>query len=148
LSRHACRSALLGAVILIDERDPSRLIYGIICPLWRRIFCLFHASRGPAWYDEHMITLIPIEQVDDAHGALIVDAFNRLFVLNGGESDDYGDGRGGEVHGDGWGYGIGRGDGVGDGVGTGRGYGLGNGNGWGNGYGYGGTTAPEGWRIK
>jgi len=33
-----------------------------------------------------MITLIPIEQVDDAHGALIVDAFNRLFVLNGGES--------------------------------------------------------------
>ena len=104
----------------------SRLIYGIICPLWRRIFCLFHASRGPAWYDEHMITLIPIEQVDDAHGALIVDAFNRLFVLNGGESDDWGDGAGS--------------GGLGDG------YGDGNGNGWGNGYG--GTATPEGWHIK
>jgi len=72
-----------------------------------------------------MITLIPIEQVDDAHGTLIVDAFNRLFVLNGGESDSYGDGSG-----TGWGYG--------------------NGNGWGNGWGngYGGTTAPKEWHIK
>ena len=92
-----------------------------------------------------MITLIPIEQVDDAHGTLIVDAFNRLFVLNGGESDGTGCGRGGEVHGDGWGYGGGRG-GTGDGYGDGLGNGLGNGNGWGNGVG--GTTAPEGWRIK
>jgi len=70
-----------------------------------------------------MITLIPIEQVDDAHGALIVDAFNRLFVLNGGESDDYGDGRG-----DDYDYGNGGGNGTGDG--------------------YGDTTAPEEWHIK
>jgi len=41
-----------------------------------------------------MITLIPIEQVNDAHGALIVDAFNRFFVLNGGESDGWGNGDG------------------------------------------------------
>jgi len=66
-----------------------------------------------------MITLIPIEQVDDAHGALIVDAFNRLFVLNGGENDGYG-------------YGDGRGSG----------------DGWGDGNGSGGTTAPEEWHIK
>jgi len=66
-----------------------------------------------------MITLIPIEQVDDAHGALIVDAFNRLFVLNGGENDGYG-------------YGPGRWGG----------------DGWGGGNGSGGTTAPEEWHIK
>jgi len=80
-----------------------------------------------------MIALIPIEQVDDAHGALIVDAFNRLFVLNGGESD-------------GWGNGGGWGDGNGNGWGDGVGWGDGNGNGWGNGYG--GTALPEGWHIK
>jgi len=73
-----------------------------------------------------MITLIPIEQVNDAHGALIVDAFNRFFVLNGGESDGSGDG---------WDVGDGRGSGWGSG------YGTGNGNGWGN-------TAPEEWRVK
>ena len=49
-----------------------------------------------------MITLIPIEQISDAHGSLIVDAFNRFFILNGGEKDGYGDGDGG-------GYGNGRG---------------------------------------
>jgi len=54
---------------------------------------------------------------------LIVDAFNRLFVLNGGESDDYGDGRG-----DDYDYGNGGGNGTGDG--------------------YGDTTAPEEWHIK
>jgi len=84
-----------------------------------------------------MITLIPIEQVDDAHGALIVDTFNRLFVLNGGESDDYGDGRG-------WGDG----DGYGWGDGSGWGYGYGNGSGRGNGRGDGGTDAPKEWHIK
>jgi len=73
-----------------------------------------------------MITLIPIEQVDDAHGALIVDAFNRLFVLDGGEGD---------------------GNGNGDGYGGGGGYGGGYGNGWGNGTGVAGT-APKEWHIK
>ena len=55
-----------------------------------------------------MITLIPIEQVSDAHGTLIVDAFNKFFVLNGGEKNGYGDG-----------YDNGTGDGNGDGYGTG-----------------------------
>jgi len=79
-----------------------------------------------------MITLIPIEQVDDAHGALIVDAFNRLFVLNGGESDGYGDGNG-------WGYDIG----YGDGWGNGRGYGDGCGDGCDDG-----NAPPKEWHIK
>ena len=78
-----------------------------------------------------MITLIPIEQVDNAHGALIVDAFNRLFVLNGGESDGCGDG-GGNGYGDGDGYGNGNGWGYGNGSGRG-GTGDGRGDGWGYG---------------
>ena len=39
-----------------------------------------------------MITLIPIEQVSVAHGALIVDAFNKFFILNGGEKNGAGAG--------------------------------------------------------
>ena len=44
-----------------------------------------------------MITLIPIEPLNDAHGALIVEAFSRLFINRGGQSDGcgYGDGYGG-----------------------------------------------------
>ena len=49
-----------------------------------------------------MITLIPIEQVSDAHGALIVDAFNKIFILNGGEKNGTGNGTG---DGNGTGYG-------------------------------------------
>ena len=39
-----------------------------------------------------MITLIPIEPLSDAHGMLIVEAFNELFISRGGEEDGYGDG--------------------------------------------------------
>jgi len=40
-----------------------------------------------------MITLIPIEPRNDAHGMLIVTAFYNLFINGGGQSD--GDGYGG-----------------------------------------------------
>ena len=70
-----------------------------------------------------MITLIPIEQVSDAHGTLIVDAFNKFFILNGGEKNGTGDGWGngrGRGYGNGDGYGYGKGGGGGDGRVTGR----------------------------
>jgi hypothetical protein len=54
-----------------------------------------------------MTTLIPIEPLDEAHGALIVEAFNELFINSGGQSD-----------GDGFGYDYGNGDG--DGWATGK----------------------------
>jgi hypothetical protein len=62
------------------------------------------------------IKLIPIEPLNDAHGALIVDAFNRLFVINGGTADGYGGWGGGG--GDGWGGVCGYGDGDGTGGGN------------------------------
>ena len=73
-----------------------------------------------------MITLIPIEQVSDAHGTLIVDAFNKLFILNGGEKN-------------GNGHGTGYGNGDGNGTGTGWGWGDGGGDG---------TAVPEEWHVK
>ena len=66
-----------------------------------------------------MITLLPIEPLDEAHGMLIVEAFNELFINWGGQSD-------GSGFGDGWGNGDG--DGEGDG--------------WGNG------KPPEEWRVE
>jgi hypothetical protein len=67
-----------------------------------------------------MITIIPIEPLSDAHGALIVESFNKLFIDRGGKAD--GDGSG---YGDGWhegnGYGYGSGDCWGDGRGAGYG---------------------------
>jgi len=59
-----------------------------------------------------MITLIPIEPLSDAHGALIIAAFNKLFINRGGEEDGWGDGDGmgdGIRDGDGWGHGWGDG---------------------------------------
>ena len=50
-----------------------------------------------------MITIIPIEPVSDAHGALIVEAFNMFFIDGGGWPDGYG--------GD---YGYGNGNGCGN----------------------------------
>ena len=50
-----------------------------------------------------MITLIPIEPLDERHGALIVEAFGRFLIDGGGEPDGLGDGRG---------YGWGDGDGA------------------------------------
>ena len=53
----------------------------------------------------NMVTLIPIEPLDDTHGMLIVEAFNNLFINGGGKEDGSGDGYG---YGSG-GYGDGRG---------------------------------------
>jgi hypothetical protein len=66
-----------------------------------------------------MVTLLPIEPLDDKHGALIVEAFSRLFINGGGQPDGSGSGSGsgygnGYGHGDGYGY---NGDGYGDGYG-------------------------------
>lgn len=49
-----------------------------------------------------MITTIPIEPVSEAHGLLIIAAFNRLFVRKGGQQDGYGWGYGSSY---GWGHG-------------------------------------------
>ena len=73
-----------------------------------------------------MITLIPIEPLDERHGALIVEAFGRFLIDGGGQPDGWGDG-----YGDGWG--------VGDGGGNGRGDGWGGGNG---------APFPDEWRVK
>lgn len=60
-----------------------------------------------------MITIIPIEPLNQAHGTLIVAAFNKHFIDAGGLANGEGDG-------DGYGFGQcydngnGRGDGYGD----------------------------------
>ena len=59
-----------------------------------------------------MVTLIPIEPLDNKHGMLIVEAFSRLFINGGGQSDGYGYGDG-NGWGDGWGDGFGTGGGDG-----------------------------------
>jgi len=80
-----------------------------------------------------MITLIPIEPLNEQHGALIVEAFSRLLIDGGGQPD------GGVQPGpDGWGYGYGHGYGDGNGWG----YGDGDGNG------YGGVKIPDEWRVE
>jgi hypothetical protein len=56
-----------------------------------------------------MITIIPIEPINDEHALLIIEAFNRHFINRGGQEDGHGDG-------DGDGRGRGYGDGGGDGV--------------------------------
>ena len=88
-----------------------------------------------------MVTLIPIEPLSDKHGALIVAAFNNLFINRGGQSDGWGGGDG-NGDGDGWGDGggYGGGDGYGYGYGDGGGYGNGDGDGWGD-------KLPEEWRV-
>jgi hypothetical protein len=68
---------------------------------------------------DRTITLIPIEPLDERHGALVVEAFSRLFIDGGGQPNGWGDG---------WGDGGGGGDG------------RGNGNGWHDGDG--GRRAP------
>ena len=76
------------------------------------------ATLDRLWYSGNMITIIPIEPVSDAHGALIVEAFNMFFIDGGGWPDSDGDGVG---------------------------YGYGNGNGCGN---AGGGKCPEEWRVQ
>ena len=72
-----------------------------------------------------MIAIIPIEPLSEAHGMLIVEAFNMFFIDEGGWPDSDGDG-------------VGYGKGVGDGVGYGNGYGFGNPNG----------KCPEAWQAE
>jgi len=79
-----------------------------------------------------MVTLLPIEPCDEAHGMLIVAAFNELFINWGGQSDGDGDGDGYGDR-DGGGCGCGVGDLIGDGDG--------------DGWGYGGKP-PEEWLVK
>ena len=78
-----------------------------------------------------MITLIPIEPISEAHGALIVAAFGRFLIDRGGQPDGNGAGWDGD-YGDGWGYGRGWGTGAGDGYG----------------WGWGGGKIPETWRVE
>jgi len=40
----------------------------------------------------NMVTLLPIEHLNNAHGMLIVEAFNELFINGGGKEDGDGDG--------------------------------------------------------
>jgi len=65
-----------------------------------------------------MVTLLPIEPLSQAHGMLIVAAFNELFIINGGKQDGGGGQPDGAGSGDG--YGWGSGDGNGDGWGSGK----------------------------
>ena len=60
-----------------------------------------------------MVTLIPIEPLSEAHGMLIVDAFNRHFISWGGEEDGWGYCYGDCYGGNGWGFGYGDGYGGG-----------------------------------
>ena len=48
-----------------------------------------------------MITLLTIEPINEAHGGLIVEAFNRFFIDRGGQPDGGGNGNG---NGNGYGY--------------------------------------------
>jgi hypothetical protein len=77
-----------------------------------------------------MITLIPIEPLNEQHGALIVAAFNRFFIDEGGQPN--GDGTGNGSYGDGNGTGNGTGNG---------------GDGYGDGWGYG-SKIPDEWRVE
>ena len=78
-----------------------------------------------------MVTLLTIEPVNEAHGMLIVEAFNRLFINGGGWPDNVGDGVG-------YGNGDGEGDGFDDYYGDGKG---------GGGYALP-ASCPEEWRTK
>ena len=84
-----------------------------------------------------MVTLLTIEPINEAHGMLIVEAFNMFFIDRGGQEDGLGYG---------WGYGYSNGDGYGDGDGD------GDGDGYGDGYGDGGCTysgkCPEEWQAE
>ena len=57
-----------------------------------------------------MITIIPIEPINDEHALLVIEAFNRHFINGGGQEDGRGSG---------WGFGWGNGWGNGDGYGCG-----------------------------
>ena len=73
-----------------------------------------------------MITIIPIDPISNAHGVLIVEAFNRFFIDGGGQPD-----------GDGYGDGMSNGDGYGDGFGS---FGDGDGGNY--------NKCPEAWQAE
>jgi hypothetical protein len=61
-----------------------------------------------------MITIIPIEPINDEHALLIIEAFNRHFINGGGKEDGDGSGFGSDpFSGEGWGSGCGYGNGDG-----------------------------------
>jgi len=68
--------------------------------------------------------IVLVEPVNDAHALLIIDAFNKIFIINGGEEDGHGYGNGlyglRGAHGDGglWGSGDGYGNGSSKGYGA------------------------------
>ena len=78
-----------------------------------------------------MITIIPIDPISNAHGVLIVEAFNRFFIDGGGLCDT-------ETCGWGYGNGNGEGDGFDDYYGDGKG---------GGGYALSGKC-PEEWQAE
>ena len=82
-----------------------------------------------------MVTLLTIEPLSDAHGMLIVETFNMLFIDRGGRPDNGGYGlaylRDGGGFGDGYGFVAAR-------------YGNGCGDGWDNGS----VNVPEEWRVQ
>ena len=95
-----------------------------------------------------MITIIPIEPLSDAHGMLIVETFNMLFIDRGGKEDSGGYGLGyGDGNREGNGYGYGSGDPWGDGDGRGYGDPRGDGDERGAGYNHGGKC-PEDWQAE
>ena len=91
-----------------------------------------------------MINLIPIEPLNDMHGALIIKIFDKIFITGGGWFDGTGDGE--NIDESGYCYGDNNGGGHGDGYGDtdgnsddsggfGDGYGNGyDGDGFGNGF--------------
>jgi hypothetical protein len=68
-------------------------------------------DKRAARAEDRTITLIPIEPLNERHGALVVEAFGRLFIDAGGQPDGYGGGT--SYGGGGWGYGYGWRDGDG-----------------------------------
>jgi len=44
-------------------------------------------DKRAARAEDRTITLIPIEPLDERHGALVVEAFGRLFIGGGGQPD-------------------------------------------------------------
>ena len=71
---------------------------------------LLCATPPPIWYDAAMVTLLPIEPLSEAHGVLIVEAFNMFFIDGGGWPDGNGDGVLHGFSGDGYGDGGGGGN--------------------------------------
>ena len=64
--------------------------WGVLNPARSASSGSLYATAAPVWYNAVMVTLIPIEPISGAHGMLIVEAFNKLFINGGGQSDGCG----------------------------------------------------------